>query len=360
MKGKLEDKEWLVREYVEEYRSVRNISTELRVSDSTVKKWLDIHGVRTRGLRESRMPKNKNFDKINNEEYIRKLYEDEGLTCEQIAKKLSCGTQTIYRRLREYGIEVDTFVKKALDANPDLGKLRSKSWLYQKYITEDRNTPEIGEMLGTSPTVVAGWLHRHEIPIKSWHETHGEKYTDEQLEQAMRALHDKLERIPSARDLNKFCKEGLCPSAATYALRGGIPFWQKKLFGKSLRRWRAWEYECIHLFNKVLDYPEFKREKRFNWLRSPLSNYHLRVDVYYPELKLCVEFDGVAHFKPIKFLQNQDKEEQFRRTQIHDETKNNVIPSKGLKLIRFKYDEPVTEEHVARRLSQAGIKVGEK
>lgn len=351
----LESKNWLYEEYIVKKRSANNISKELKVADSTVKKWLNFHNVKTRNLKESRMPDNKNYKLINNLEYLKNLYVVQGLTCPQIAGMLSCGQQTINRRLKKAGVELKTFEDKMLDKNHGLKKLRSKNWMYQRYITENRTMAEIAEELGTSPTMVSIWLSKHEIATKDWHDTHGEKYSDEQMEEMLKNVGEKIGRIPSARDMDKFCKEGLCPSSMTYGLRGGIPFWQKKIFGTSLAKWRVREYECITLFNKALGFPEFKREKRFNWLRSPITNYHLRVDVYYPEYKLCIEFDGEQHFEPIQFLPHQDADEQFERTKFHDSLKNKLIPENGLKLLRFKYDEPLDEIHIKNRLEEIKI-----
>lgn len=353
----LKNRDWLYDQYIVKKRSANAISKELKVRDVVVKKWLIIHGIKPRSIRESRMPDNEKFPLVNNQDYIKKLYA-EGHTCKEIAKKLSCGTQTIYRRLKEAGVEIRTFEERMLENNPGLKKLRSKNWLFQRYITENKNMPEIAEELGTSPTMVAIWLKKHGIPTKDWHETHGVKYTDEQMGEMFKNLGKKLGRIPSARDLDKYCKEGLCPSSMTYGLRGGLPFWQKKFFGKSLEKWRVWEYECISLFNKVLGFPEFKREKRFNWLRSPITNYHLRVDVFYPEYKLCVEFDGESHFRPIQFLPNQDPEKEFERVKLHDALKNELIPKHGLKLLRFKYDEPLDEVYIKNCLRGIGINLG--
>ena len=352
----LENKDWLYEQYVVKKRSANNISKELKASDSTVKKWLHVHDIKSRDIKESRMPDNENIRLINDLEYIKNLYTEQGLTCKEIAKNLSCSVHAIYCRLTDAGVEMKTFEKRMLEKNPKLKKLRSKNWLYQRYITENRNTPQIAEELETSPTMVIVWLNKHGIPIKDWHETHSmTKYTDGQMEEMLRSLGEKIGRIPSARDLDKFCKEGLCPSSMTYGLRGGIPFWQKKIFGKSLEKWRAWEYECISLFNEVLGFPEFKREKRFNWLRSSVTNYHLRVDVFYPEHKLCVEFDGEAHFKPIQFLPYQDSEKEWERVKIYDAIKNDLIPKNGLKLLRFRFDEPLNEAYVKNRLREVEI-----
>lgn len=353
----LEDREWLYEQYIVKKRSANNISKELKISDSKVKKWLDFHNIKTRNISESRMPDNKNYKLINNLEYLKKLYVEQKLTCPQIAEILSCGQQTVNRRLKKAGIELKTFEDRMLDKNPKLKKLRSKNWLYQRYITEDKTMAEIAEELSTSPTMVSGWLDKHEIPTKDWHDTHGDKYTDEQMEEMFRNVGEIIGKIPSALNLNEYNKQGICPHSSTYMLRGGLPFWQKKVFGKSLRTWRVWEYECIHLFNKVLDYPEFKREKRFNWLRSPVTNCQLRVDVHYPKYRLCVEFDGEQHYKPIQFLPHQDADEEFERTKLHDAIKNELIPKHGLKLIRFKYDEPLNEDNVKEHLKRIGIAI---
>ena len=70
---------------------------------------------------------------------------------------------------------------------------------------------------------------------------------------------------------------------------------------------------------------------------------------------MCIEFDGEAHFKPIQFLPKQDPEKELEKVQFRDALKNELIPKNGLKLLRFRFDEPLNEAYVKNRLKEAGI-----
>jgi transposase/very-short-patch-repair endonuclease len=348
----LENKEWLYDTYINQGKSVRGIATMLSVGDGRVVRWLDIHGIKRRNIQESRISSEADNNKINDGTTIPFMYK-QGMNIKQIAKELNCGIQTVYRRLKKYNIKIENFEHRALKRNPLLRKLRNKVWLHKKYIINNLSVVDIAKELKTDAGLVYTWLKFHKIEIKDSSFSHSkEKYSDEDLEKMLRGLADKLGHIPSTRELNEYCSKGLCPCAATYSLRGGIPYWQKRVFGKRNRAWLEWQKKCLSVFNKVLDYPKFKAEKSFDWLRSPITGHKLKVDVYYPELKLCVEFDGLGHFKPVQFLKGQDADKQFEKTRIHDAEKNKRIPEHGLTLIRFRYNEPLTEEYIINLLEE--------
>jgi very-short-patch-repair endonuclease len=62
----------------------------------------------------------------------------------------------------------------------------------------------------------------------------------------------------------------------------------------------------------------------------------LSFDFYLPELKTCIEFDGIQHFKPIKDFGGKI---EFTNVQKRDSCKNNWCEENKIKLIRIKYDE---------------------
>ena len=346
----LRDKEWMFEKYITEFTSIKQLSDNLNVSQRLVAKWLDIHGIKRRNIQESKIGKSKFNDLINDGKTIPILYK-QGLTTIEIADLLDSSHQSIYQILLDFDVQIRGFTERALERNPLLKKLRNKEWLFSEYITKNYSIVDIAKHIKTSPQIVYNWLKKHKIGIKDSSFSHNKNvYSDEDLEEMLKSLADKLGHIPSVRELNEYCSQGLCPSAATYSLRGGLPYWQKRVFGKRNRAWLEWQKKCISVFNRVLDYPKFKAEKSFDWLRSPITGHKLKVDVYYPTLKLCVEFDGIGHFEPVQFLKGQDADKQFKKTQIHDAEKNKKIPERGLTLIRFKYDEPLTKEYVRELL----------
>jgi transposase/very-short-patch-repair endonuclease len=348
----LKNKDWLREKYITEFTSIKQLSDCLEVSQKLVAKWLDIHGIKKRNIQESKMGENKFNDLINDGKTIPKLYR-QGLNIEEIGEHFDCSCQTVYRRLLDSNVKIRGFTERAKERNPLLGRLRDKKWLYHQYVTRNYSIIDIAEHLESNATTVYFWLQKHGIEIKDSSFSHSkERYSDEDLEKMLKNLAERLGHIPSVRELNEYCSQGLCPSAATYSLRGGLPYWQKRVFGKRNRAWLEWQKKCISVFNKVLGYPKFRAEKSFDWLRSPITGHRLKVDAYYPKLKLCIEFDGIGHFKPVKFLKGQNADKQFRKTQIHDAEKNKRIPEHGLTLIRFRHDEPLTEEYVKELLEE--------
>jgi len=180
------------------------------------------------------------------------------------------------------------------------------------------------------------------------------RYTDDEMKQYLISLKERIGRIPTLTDL----KEEMVQNEnalhwALYTRRGGLRYWQQKLFGNTTYPF-AWEYTCIDVFNKVLGYPDFVTQKTFPWLKhydnGKTRAGSLRIDLFYPQYKLCVEFDGEGHFQEINW--RKGKKEPLEDVKRRDRIKDELIPANGLKLLRFRYDEPLTTEYVKKRLSQ--------
>jgi len=93
------------------------------------------------------------------------------------------------------------------------------------------------------------------------------------------------------------------------------------------------ELHYLLVNNKI----EHIREKKFVQCKDKRA---LPFDFYLPEHKICIEYDGIQHFKIIDFF----GEESFKQTQKHDEIKNEFCKKNGIKLIRIKYDENIEEK----------------
>ena len=63
-------------------------------------------------------------------------------------------------------------------------------------------------------------------------------------------------------------------------------------------------------------------------------NSKLRFDFYLPYDNLCIEYDGIQHYKPIDFFGGDD---EFQKTKMRDEIKNIFCKVNGIKLIRIPY-----------------------
>lgn len=58
-------------------------------------------------------------------------------------------------------------------------------------------------------------------------------------------------------------------------------------------------------------------------------------------MKYCIEFDGIQHFKPVEFFGGEVGLEGVQR---RDNIKTAYCKSKGIKLLRIRYDEDVEEK----------------
>jgi hypothetical protein len=71
---------------------------------------------------------------------------------------------------------------------------------------------------------------------------------------------------------------------------------------------------------------------------------NLRFDFFIPEKNICIEFDGIQHFKSIDFFGGDI---EYEKTKMRDEIKNIFCKLEGIKLIRLPYfltDDEIIEE----------------
>jgi very-short-patch-repair endonuclease len=78
---------------------------------------------------------------------------------------------------------------------------------------------------------------------------------------------------------------------------------------------------------------KFERQKIFNDCRNILP---LPFDFYIEKFRMCIEFDGIQHFEPLKFFGGTDK---FDKLQVNDKIKNNYCEDNYIDLVRIKYDQ---------------------
>jgi very-short-patch-repair endonuclease len=75
------------------------------------------------------------------------------------------------------------------------------------------------------------------------------------------------------------------------------------------------------------------------------------VDAYFKESNIAVEYDGEQHFKYIPFLHGSDENKFIRQTTL-DEHKASILDSLGIKLIRFRFDEPFDIDFIKERVNE--------
>ncbi|QSO48768.1 PDDEXK family nuclease [Alicyclobacillus mengziensis] len=91
----------------------------------------------------------------------------------------------------------------------------------------------------------------------------------------------------------------------------------------------------------------FPKERILRHYRGP-ELAGLELDVYLPDRKLGIEYQGIQHFQPVK---HWGGDESLKRTQERDERKRNLCGGNGITLIYFYHNENLSEELVRHRLN---------
>lgn len=100
----------------------------------------------------------------------------------------------------------------------------------------------------------------------------------------------------------------------------GIDKRSKMSYGEILIHDILNEYKILFIFNKSL--------------KDCKNKSKLRFDFYIPSRNLCIEFDGIQHFKPVSIFGGLDG---FIDTKLRDGIKNTWCHINNIKLIRFNY-----------------------
>jgi len=91
-------------------------------------------------------------------EDIYNLYITQLFSAPKIASLKGCDKATVYNALTKYGIPTRKDGRK--------WETISKDILYEKYITEQKSTNQIGKELGLKPSLIWGAIHHYNIPIR--------------------------------------------------------------------------------------------------------------------------------------------------------------------------------------------------
>lgn len=78
---------------------------------------------------------------------------------------------------------------------------------------------------------------------------------------------------------------------------------------------------------------KYSRQKRFTDCIG-FSGKKLPFDFYLPDYNLCIEYDGVQHFKPVNKFGGEEK---FKILQLNDKIKDEYCKKNGIKLLRISY-----------------------
>lgn len=111
---------------------------------------------------------------------------------------------------------------------------------------------------------------------------------------------------------------------------------------------KAWVSETLlyQIVDRIFAKHEVIHHHRPDWLDG------LELDIFVPELRLGIEYQGQQHFHPVEAWGGVAA---LRTVQGRDQEKRTKCENAGVTLVEIDYTEPLTEDHIRERLLEVGI-----
>lgn len=97
---------------------------------------------------------------------------------------------------------------------------------------------------------------------------------------------------------------------------------------------------------------------RPDWMKNPKTKRNLEIDIYFPNIKIAVEYNGEQHYRLISFSKNVSGNEKLKNTKARDKLKKKLIksnPDKIKNFIIFTYRNKIKTKNVEDILRKKGI-----
>lgn len=153
------DENWLREQYSELEKSPSEIADEIGVCESTVKTYLDRHGIQRRQTPGSATG---DTEPLRDAEWLRDQYINKEKTQTQIASELDIHSTTVSNWMALHGIET-THDPTRDSSSGTIEPLKNKPWLYEQYVEQEKSLLQIADSLGVSPTTVSRYRDEHGI-----------------------------------------------------------------------------------------------------------------------------------------------------------------------------------------------------
>lgn len=111
---------------------------------------------------------------------------------------------------------------------------------------------------------------------------------------------------------------------------------------------KAWVSETLlyQIIRRIFQGQLVLHHHRPEWLRG------LELDIFLPELNLGLEYQGQQHFHPIEAWGGASA---LEAVQARDERKRQLCAEARITLVEIDYTEPLTEDHIRKRLTTARV-----
>ena len=137
-----------------------------------------------------------------------------------------------------------------------------------------------------------------------------------------------------------------------------------KTSGLSIKNQKSWCPVCSSgktqkkLFNILTEiFPDkdiYNNYTEFDWLATRKGGKQ-EIDIYIPELKLAIEYDGEQHFRPVRFggISYKRAKDKFKNVKYLDKLKNFKVSQNKNDIkyfIRFNYQEDISYKYVESKV----------
>lgn len=184
-----------------------------------------------------------------NKEWLYQQYIIEKNSCDKIGNLLNCHSHTVWTWLKKHSIKTRDLSESHIGQHPTdqtrkkysevaLKRLpnkpyRDKTWMLNAYVTQQKTTREIAEMLICSHSTVRKWLIKHGIQLKERNNKEARKKLSKKLKDNLSSLSRKQRRERVGPALLSLRSKRTCLEIAVYEVltNMGIPFEQEKPIG---------------------------------------------------------------------------------------------------------------------------------
>jgi hypothetical protein len=210
---------------------------------------------------------------LDNSDWLREKREIEHLSSRQIAKEAGCGKKAVTAALRRANLDAtEKVISKSLYAGrtfnglmrqrPDLaGKVNSREWMFNIYITENRSRKEIAAQLNLALINVSKWLR-----------VHGLKKDKKLQKECSRASYERKNGHAFNSD-----------AAHRRRMRGRRGFDIRTAKGGVIRCHSSWEAAAAKFFDKCDVVQSFSKDAIGISYR-----FEGRSRTYYPDFSICL------------------------------------------------------------------------
>lgn len=147
------DEENLRKLYKERGMTDSEIGEELGCSRNCIGKWRRKFGIESDHAVD---------DRLDNQDNLKRLYKKEGLTTYEIADKFGCCEHTVRQRLIKFNID-----RRSASSDYAHDLLSDSDELERLYVDERLSTIEIAERADTTPSAVRYWMRQHGIDSRT-------------------------------------------------------------------------------------------------------------------------------------------------------------------------------------------------